>query len=209
MFAQTDLSQLDDGLVLPEELETLGSDVSERRRNEFVLGRTAARMALRAVGVPDTPVVTGPSREPVWPTGIVGAITHTRDTALAAVALDRDYRGLGLDLESALRSFDGLLEMITDEAERRVLAEPIAADSERVALEVFSAKEALYKALFPTVQRFFGFEAARVRSSGGSVELELTEDLHPMHTAGTRYRVRARWQGAIVLTSIAIPTDGR
>jgi enterobactin synthetase component D len=112
-----------------------------------------------------------------------------------------------LDLESVDRYFDGLLEAITDDDERDAGIPALHQDAARTAVELFAAKEALYKALFPTVGRFFGFESARARpvASGGAVELELVEDLHEVHTAGSVYRVDLRWQDRSVMASLAIP----
>lgn len=51
---------------------------------------------------------------------------------------------------------------------------------------VFSAKEALYKVLFPEVGRLFGFEAARVQlaRTGGEFTLVLAEELTSNLPAG-------------------------
>jgi 4'-phosphopantetheinyl transferase EntD len=77
----------------------LGPGAGERRRFFFGLGRAAARDALAEVGIAPVAIGSGPGGEPLWPTGIVGAISHTGDLAIAIVGRAADYAGLGVDVE--------------------------------------------------------------------------------------------------------------
>jgi 4'-phosphopantetheinyl transferase EntD len=77
----------------------LGPGAGERRRFFFGLGRAAARDALAELGIAPVAIGSGPGGEPLWPTGIVGAISHTGDLAIAIVGRAADYAGLGVDVE--------------------------------------------------------------------------------------------------------------
>ena len=75
-----------------------------KRRAEFVAGRRAARLAMAALapGLASARVDIGPRREPLWPDGVRGAITHASGLAAAAVAWSDRVRGVGLDIEAPL-----------------------------------------------------------------------------------------------------------
>jgi 4'-phosphopantetheinyl transferase EntD len=77
----------------------LSPRVAERRRFFFTLGRAAARDALSELGVAPVGIGCGPGGEPLWPDGIVGAISHTGDLAIAIVGWRTEYAGLGVDVE--------------------------------------------------------------------------------------------------------------
>src|SRR5258708_4976351 len=62
-------------------------------------GRAAARDARADLGVARVAIGRGSAGEPVWPDGIVGAITHTGELAVAIVGWRSAYAGLGVDLE--------------------------------------------------------------------------------------------------------------
>jgi 4'-phosphopantetheinyl transferase EntD len=73
---------------------------------------------------------------------------------------------------------------------------------------VFSAKESLYKCLYPQVQRYFGFEAARVCAvdlARGTFVVRLEKDVHPFR------RAQAQWTGAfareqdLLMTVLVVP----
>src|SRR5271166_3899694 len=85
-------------LLLPEEAACLGRAVAKRRQ-EFAAGRQCARRALREFGVVDFPLGVGADREPLWPHGFVGSITHTAGICAAVVASQERYRALGVDAE--------------------------------------------------------------------------------------------------------------
>ena len=119
------------------------------RRDEFLAGRTCARRALAELGEGDVPIGIGASRQPLWPAGIVGSITHTRLVAAAAAARGSDAWGLGLDAE--------LLDAMLDPGHRRLLFTPDElmrlprdeALEPAAGLVLFSAKESVYKCVFP------------------------------------------------------------
>src|SRR4051812_2128234 len=62
--------------LFSEELEVVSRAVAKRKR-EFALGRMCAHRALSALGVPACGLPMAADRSPVWPSGIVGSITHS------------------------------------------------------------------------------------------------------------------------------------
>ena len=149
--------------LLPEEAVALG-DVSEARRREFTDGRSCARAALAMLGLPDAPVRIGSHREPLWPPGVVGSITHCDGYRAAAVARSCFYRSLGLDAEPNQALPPDLHDFVMRPEERAA-----AARSEMTALHqdrlVFCAKESFYKAWFPLVRRWLDFTDVAVTFS--------------------------------------------
>ncbi len=145
----------------PEEAAIHKEIASTRRREEFLAGRLAAHDALRAAGLKINASIDQGSRgEPHWPPGWCGSIAHTLTVAVAAVAplnQDSGLRGVGVDIELAHRSIrPDLSRRICTENERRLL--PEQADERSFDLiRIFSAKEAIYKAVYPILGQFLEF----------------------------------------------------
>jgi 4'-phosphopantetheinyl transferase EntD len=80
--------------LFPVELAFVARAVPQRRA-EFATARHCARNALAELEVAPAPILTGANREPVWPHGFVGSITHCPrlprrgGRALDALSLDR------------------------------------------------------------------------------------------------------------------------
>ena len=70
-----------------------------RRRAEFAAGRRCARAALARIGIPPAPLLRGEDREPLWPDGAVGSITHCAGYVAAAVAATEVMLSVGIDAE--------------------------------------------------------------------------------------------------------------
>lgn len=54
-----------------------------KRQAEYYHGRLCARRALQSIGIHDFTVHTGKQREPVWPPGVIGSISHNGEFAVA------------------------------------------------------------------------------------------------------------------------------
>jgi len=141
-----------------------------RRRAEFQAGRALARRALRDLGVADQPIPIGPDRRPLWPRGVVGAITHTRDLAVVAVARSDAYLGLGLDLEPALPLETSLLALVgrPEELDGPKIVMASRTDSIDRGKLIFCVKEAVFKAVYPTTLTWFDFQDAVVTIDPGA-----------------------------------------
>lgn len=133
-----------------------------RRVAEFHAGRAAARAAMVALSLPPLPVPMGPDRAPVWPEGITGSISHCATACVAVVGLRQNWAGIGVDLEEATPLEPTLVEQICTRAERRWLGEQPGTERGLLAKLIFSAKEAAYKAQYPTTGLLFGFEAMEI-----------------------------------------------
>jgi 4'-phosphopantetheinyl transferase EntD len=150
--------------LLPEE-EALVANAVGKRRAEFTTVRTCARIALSELGVAPAPLLSGPKRQPLWPAGIVGSITHCDGYRAVAVARATDVVSIGIDAEPHAALPDGILDRVSVPAERAHLRDlPPGVHWDRL---LFSAKESVYKTWFPLAGRWLGFEEAAVEFAPG------------------------------------------
>lgn len=168
----------------------------KKRQAEFFFGRLAARRALTACGMAPCEVAIGSSREPLWPDGVIGSISHSGRLA-AAVALRRGtQRGIGIDLEPVLGPdlLDAVHATVLSAGEYALLCGgggvfPI----EVLCTLAFSAKESFFKGCFAAVGRYFDFSAVRVvafDAHARTLQLELVQTLCRELKAGTAFEVR-------------------
>jgi len=199
------------GIELPERLTTA---VIERRVH-FLAGRHCAREAIRELS-PDhaaLPVPIGENREPIWPFGLRGSISHTKRYAAAAVAHMSVVHGLGIDVERWMKpeSPQKLGAHITIPGELDALVASSGLTASEALTIVFSAKESLFKALYGGVGRYFGFQDARITTIDparsrltGRLENTLAHDL----PAGFEFEGRTAILEGAVVTAIVWGRDG-
>ena len=125
-----------------------------KRRREFGAGRAIARMALAQIGIRNAPLPVSEYKYPVWPDGTIGSISHTSDLVGAAVAYARDYRSIGFDLEAGHAVEPEICQTIMRDNELSKAADYPDRD---LATVYFSCKEAVYKAVYPSVKEFLEF----------------------------------------------------
>jgi 4'-phosphopantetheinyl transferase EntD len=148
--------------LYPEEAAMVEAAVAKRRR-EFSTARRCAHEALAKLGVPGAPLLSGKNREPLWPDGIAGSITHCQGYRAAVVAHQQDLASVGIDAEPHAPLPDGVLGVIALPQEAVRLAELAAADQGRCWDRLlFCAKESVYKAWFPLARRWLGFHEADI-----------------------------------------------
>jgi 4'-phosphopantetheinyl transferase EntD len=146
----------------PGEEDLVASAVPARRR-EFVTARSCAREALGRLGHPPVAIRSGPRREPVWPAGLVGSITHCAGYRAAAVARTDQVVSVGIDAEPDAPLPPRVLDVVTAPGDAEHLAELTRAEPgvhwDRL---LFSAKESVYKAWYPLTGRWLGFDDANL-----------------------------------------------
>ncbi|MES1208662.1 MAG: 4'-phosphopantetheinyl transferase superfamily protein [Pseudomonadota bacterium] len=144
--------------------------LSDARRASWIGGRVALRAALDDAGLPaDAPILATAQGAPDLPAGSLGSISHKPGLAVAVAAADGGSPlTLGVDLELVRPLRADLSARILTDGERAALPPPGPARDAHL-LRVFSAKEAIFKALSPQLRRFIGFREAEIgfRADGG------------------------------------------
>ncbi|MFF0150257.1 4'-phosphopantetheinyl transferase [Micromonospora sp. NPDC005203] len=148
------------GELLAAEQACLSDQAVPTRRRDFTAGRVCARRALTELGLPPIAVPAAADRAPVWPAGVVGAITHTAGYCAAVAAHATDIRSVGIDAEQHREISPGV--------RRLVLLPEEEADCARLPggtfwpIVLFSAKETVYKVWHPVVGTWLDFQDARL-----------------------------------------------
>ena len=155
---------------VPQSFEQFKQPLPERikkavhkRQAEYLAGRICATQALTALNF-DNPIIhTADDRVPIWPAGTFGSITHTKGIAAAIAGIKHGSTGVGIDVEKLMK-----------DSQETKLQTHILRDDENMQFHefgkqvthplsvIFSAKESIYKALYPFVKKYFGFDKARL-----------------------------------------------
>jgi enterobactin synthetase component D len=183
---------------------------TETRRRQFVAGRYCAERALQALGVKPVraSVPRDPAGAPLWPAGVVGSITHTGTLAAAAAAWQDDLLGLGIDCEP----------IVTEAQARRLNGSVVLPEETRLGESVFqpavwftvvfSAKESVFKCLYPLVGRRFDYACValeRYHAPTGAFHARLLADLSPALREGRTIAGRCQLIGGVVHTGAWLP----
>lgn len=190
------------GFTLPDHL----ARAVPKRRAEYLAGRVLARQLLAPLGFADFTLARGEDRAPQWPAGIAGALSHNSNTALCAVHCESGLGGVGLDVETLLSDerAEELWGAIVSPTEREALLREALPFNALLTL-TFSAKESLFKTLYPQVRCYFDFLDARMTAvdvQRQTFVLELLKTLTPHCPAGRRFSGRFWREGDDVTTFI-------
>jgi 4'-phosphopantetheinyl transferase EntD len=194
--------------------ETLRSEEAQyvaravpKRVGEFAAGRACARRALARLAIADFPLRVGEHREPLWPEGITGSITHTAGFCGVVVARKTAVLALGIDAELASAVHPGLWRQIATPEELLWLAGLAKSQADTLACVVFSAKEAFFKCQFPLTREWLNFTdvTVHVERSGFSIS--------PCRALALDALVPAPWAGRyalenpLVVTGVSLPAQ--
>lgn len=202
---QFDKNQYTDALgnALEGELPTSVRNSVLKRRAEFVAGRYAAGRALGTFKTENTHVPIGQDRMPVWPNSFQGSISHTDKLAICAVTREKYVTGVGIDVEklidtelvheiasTIMRPEElAFVETVSNTVLGKKLGKKFGLENSYALLVtlIFSSKESLFKALYPSVGYYFDFSAARlvlIDLYNRYLHIELAEDLTPKYKEG-------------------------
>lgn len=137
----------------PEETALVTKAVPKRIR-EFLAARHLARELLAAHGIAPTSLGRGALGEPLWPSGVVGSISHSTPLVIVAVARTIHYRALGVDVEPNLPLPPDVGDYVSLPGEN---------EDSPASRAVFVAKEAYYKAHCTVHRRMLDFKDVRLQ----------------------------------------------
>ncbi|QLK63732.1 4'-phosphopantetheinyl transferase superfamily protein (plasmid) [Enterobacteriaceae bacterium Kacie_13] len=176
-----------------------------KRRAEFLAGRYLATMALTSLGQSPVTVGIGEDRSPLWPENVYGSISHNAHTALCAV---QTGGGVGIDVETLMEEQQArdFLPMIINGDEHPLLCRHQHGSLAALMTLTFSAKESLFKMIYPQTGKLFGFLDAKLVALDEEecrFTLELTRTLSAIFPAGRRFEGVYQWDQLDVITFIS------
>lgn len=156
-----------------------------KKAAEFAAGRMAAFEALGKAGYSGRQLIPrGEKGEPIFPPGYAGSISHTRELACAVAVRKSDHLSVGIDVEMAGKPISpDAAEFVMNGDEFWLTDAGLNCEPETL---VFSAKESIFKALFPLVRVKFSFDAVSIVSvePDGELQARLNIDLNGDWGAG-------------------------
>lgn len=180
-----------------------------KRKGEYRAGRTCARMAIQHVSsslltLEDSSTnwpINGADRAPIWPDGITGSLSHSNTLVTCIAGLSSRYESLGVDIEppTSLSDSANFAHQVCLPQELAIVSQSGLSDAGFTLL--FSAKEALFKAVYPTVKRYVDFhEAKLIGIDGDTLNFELSAGLSSDLGHIQTLEVKAAWWRQHILT---------
>lgn len=140
--------------LFPDEYN-LTNKMCEKRRREFITGRTGARTIIERMGLEPVPILMDNRGAPQWPPNVVGSISHTSTRCIAACGYEKDFASIGVDIEDNLPITEGTLRLVASDIEIEML-DGIVSDIALGTL-LFSIKESVYKAQYGLTKTWLDF----------------------------------------------------
>ena len=183
-----------------------------KRRAEFLAGRLMAVIALEHIGIKQGNIPIGHNRMPIWPEEYVGSITHSSELALAVASPKQNILFTGIDCEEIFSP--STAENISSELLSSNELELFNSSKLNFSLYctiVFSAKESLFKALYPYVGKYFDFRVAElieINPNIGKFKIKINQTLNNSNIIkGLEFSGRIEICQSYVLTIISNPPN--
>lgn len=186
---------------------------AEPRIVDFCCGRLCARRALAEYGITDFDLLPAPDRQPLWPPGFLGSITHSEGFATAVVAEKQVAAGLGIDAERIDAVHSDLWPPICSGEElQRLRALPQQQQALTGAL-TFVAKEAFFKCQYGVAAERFAFDEVELdqatwQPEGGEFRLRVlrASRLDRFLPAHARRRISGQFsrRGRYLIAAVAL-----
>ena len=178
-------------------------NVSQNRKREFIAGRFCAHEAMVLANITAKHIQIGEKGEPIWPSNIVGSITHSHGYAAAAVARKSDILSLGIDAEVDEPLSSKVLRRISNDQEHQWAKTVGGTLVQHPGKVLFSAKEATYKAWYPITHEWLGFKEALInfhdQGNTFTVHIQKNGPIKEMHG---KYMIRED----VIVTAIEVPS---
>ncbi len=176
-----------------------------KRQQEYLCGRVLAQAALSHHFGLDHPITLMHEHLPIWPTHVLGSISHSQNKLIVALSNNAVYLGIDIEhwvtSEFAKESAHLVLTPSEFDLWKNKAAEFF--DFARYVSLIFSVKESLYKAVYPTAKQYIDLlEASIVDINFKNQTLRLTF----LSEIQQRYQLLEQYQGGWVVEQNHIMT---
>lgn len=134
------------------------------RKNEYLCGRVLAQAVLNHHFGLDQPITSMHEHLPIWPSHVLGSISHSQNKLIVALSSNAVY--LGIDIEHWVTSefAQESAHLVLTQSEFDLWKSKAAEffDFARYVSLIFSIKESLYKAVYPTAKQYIDFLEASI-----------------------------------------------
>lgn len=128
------------------------------RQAEYLAGRVLARLASLHLAGTEAEILCGAAGEPIWPDGLTGSISHSNDLVMCVASADL-VKCVGVDVQHRLSKAERVAVCDTALTRRDISTlDAMHRLSDLDLALVFSAKETVFKALFPSTRVYIDFE---------------------------------------------------
>lgn len=165
-----------------------------KRQHEYLYGRILAQAVLSHHFGLDQPLTSMHEHLPVWPTHVLGSISHSQNKLIVALSDKASY--LGIDIEhwvsSEFAQESAHLILTPSEFELWKVKVFECIDFAQFVSLIFSVKESLYKAVYPLAKQYIDFLEASVVDidfENQTLTLAFTSEIR------NRYQLLEHYQG--------------
>lgn len=168
------------------------------RKSEYLCGRVLAQAVLNHHFGLDQPINSMHEHLPIWPSHVLGSISHSQNKLIVALSNNANY--LGIDIEHWVTSefAQESAYLVLTPSDFNLWKNKAAEffDFTRYVSLIFSIKESLYKAVYPTAKQYIDFlEASIVDINFENKTLTLTF----LPEIQQRYQLLEQYQGGWVV----------
>lgn len=173
-------------ILSQEEIEQGQSIPHAARRGEFL----RSRWLYHNIAIGAGPLLRTTSGIPSWAPGLTGALSHKRGHVAICLESTKIVRGIGIDLEGQQWS-EGLEKKFCNDQELMIVdhVAKVPEVKREILTAIFSAKESIYKLIYPIGGIDFYFEDAilcEVNLAQLKMTFQIERDLSESTPRGTR-----------------------
>jgi 4'-phosphopantetheinyl transferase EntD len=152
--------QVPTGFSLYNEELKLTSKMVKKRLDDFKASRFCARQVLDRLNIDNFPILIDANRAPIWPTQVIGSISHAEGRCIAVATRSKLTQSIGIDVESNCPLKAELIDQIMTPFEVNQVDN--IDDLNSYAKLIFSIKESVYKCIHPLFKKWVGFKDVSV-----------------------------------------------
>jgi 4'-phosphopantetheinyl transferase EntD len=159
-------------VLSPAELALVDGSAG-KRKTDFSTGRFCAKKALEQLGIGHSQILRDSGKQPIWPAGIVGSISHSSLLTGAIVGKNSDIVSVGLDIETIGGVELNMWDILFLESEQQFLNLLNNEDRNLYPTLLFSLKECFYKFQYPLTRQFLEFNEVEFNMMNEQISMKV------------------------------------